>query len=64
VATLTETDGGVLLRARAERLDGMARLLASLDWPFVVRTPPELRAELRELAGRLAALADRSEQGH
>jgi predicted DNA-binding transcriptional regulator YafY len=64
VATLTEADGGVLLRARAERLDGMARLLASLDWPFVVRAPAELRAELRELAGRLAALADRSEQGH
>ncbi len=64
VATLTEADGGVLLRARAERLDGMARLLAGLDWPFVVRTPAELRAELRELAGRLSALADRSEEGH
>jgi predicted DNA-binding transcriptional regulator YafY len=63
VATLAETPGGVLLHARAERLDGMAHLLAGLEWPFVIRAPAELRTALRELAGALAALADREESG-
>jgi predicted DNA-binding transcriptional regulator YafY len=53
VGALTETDGGVLLRARAERLDGMARLLAGLGRPFDIRTPDELRTAVRELAGLL-----------
>lgn len=51
-------DGGVLLRARAERLDGMARLLAGLGAPLAVRRPDALRDELRELAQRLTAAAD------
>jgi predicted DNA-binding transcriptional regulator YafY len=51
--------GGVLLRAQAERLDGMARLLAGLGWPFVIREPAVLRTAVRDLAGRLAAQADR-----
>jgi predicted DNA-binding transcriptional regulator YafY len=53
VATLSETDGGVLLRARAERLDGMAQMLAGLGWPFAVHAPEELRGAVRALAGRL-----------
>ena len=57
LARLTEADGGVLMRAHAERLDGMARLLAGLEWPFEVRAPVELRAALREHALRLAAAA-------
>jgi predicted DNA-binding transcriptional regulator YafY len=59
VASLSEAEGGVLLRTRAERLDGMARLLAGLEWPFVVHTPDELRTALRELAATLTAAADR-----
>jgi predicted DNA-binding transcriptional regulator YafY len=59
VAELEEREGGVLLRARAERLDGMAQMLAGLGWPFVVVRPPELRDAVRELAARLAADADR-----
>jgi predicted DNA-binding transcriptional regulator YafY len=54
---LTETDGGVLLRMRVETLDYMARLLADLGWPFVVRRPDELRAAVSELADRLRAYA-------
>jgi predicted DNA-binding transcriptional regulator YafY len=50
---LTEVDGGVRLDARAERLDGMARMLAGLDWSFTVERPAELRTELRALAERL-----------
>jgi predicted DNA-binding transcriptional regulator YafY len=53
VATLSETDGGVLMRARAERLDGMAQMLAGLGWPFAVHAPPELREAVRALARRL-----------
>ncbi|MEV6976346.1 YafY family protein [Kitasatospora sp. NPDC093806] len=52
--TVTATDDGrVLLRARAERLDGMAVMLAGLGWPFTVRRPAELREEVRALAARL-----------
>ncbi len=56
-ATLTETPEGVLLEARAERLDGMAQLLAGLGRPFTVITPDELRVELRALAARLVEAA-------
>jgi hypothetical protein len=45
--------------ARAERLEGMARLLASLEWPCTIRRPDELRDALGELAERLAAMAER-----
>lgn len=59
VATLAETGGGVLLTARAERLDGMARMLAGLGFPFTVRRPDELRGHVRDLARTLAEQADR-----
>jgi predicted DNA-binding transcriptional regulator YafY len=59
VGELEDAPGGVLLRARAERLDGMARMLAGLGWPFTVRRPDELRAAVRELAGSLEACAAR-----
>jgi predicted DNA-binding transcriptional regulator YafY len=57
VATLTQVDGGVLVSARAERLDGMAAMLAGLGWPFTVREPDELRDEVAALAGRLTRWA-------
>ncbi|MBB4663546.1 helix-turn-helix transcriptional regulator [Conexibacter arvalis] len=56
-AELEPREDGVLLRARAERLDGMARLLAGLGAPLRVIGPPELRDELARLADRLAAAA-------
>ncbi|MEV4483792.1 helix-turn-helix transcriptional regulator [Micromonospora coxensis] len=59
VAELTEVPGGVLLRARAERLDGMAQLLAGLGWPFTVRHPDALRDAVRAHATRLATWATR-----
>jgi predicted DNA-binding transcriptional regulator YafY len=59
VAELEEQAEGVLMRARAERLDGMAQMLAGLGWPFVVRHPAELRDAVRALAARLATQADR-----
>ncbi|GGW30902.1 transcriptional regulator [Streptomyces lucensis JCM 4490] len=62
-ATLTARPDGVLMRARAERLDGMAHLLASLEWPFTIHRPDELRQSLKDLAARLAATADRAPGG-
>ncbi|RCV55443.1 helix-turn-helix transcriptional regulator [Marinitenerispora sediminis] len=57
VATLAETSDGVVLRARAESLAGVARMLAGTGLPFEVRRPDELRTELAALAARLAAAA-------
>lgn len=59
VGQLSEVDDGVLLRCRAERLDGMAQMLAGLGFRCTVREPAALRDELRALAARLAADADR-----
>ena len=45
---------------RAERLDWVPPLLASLDRPFLVERPDELRELIVALAGRLAASAHRN----
>lgn len=59
VGRLSEHADGVLLQARAERLDGMARMLAGLGWDFEVVGPPALRDEVVALADRLCASAVR-----
>ncbi|WP_213454273.1 helix-turn-helix transcriptional regulator [Rhizomonospora bruguierae] len=59
LVTLTETADGVLLRTRAQSLDGMAQMLASLGWPFTILRPDQLRAALARHAERLAAIAAR-----
>jgi predicted DNA-binding transcriptional regulator YafY len=56
---LTEVPGGVRLRARVDRLDGMARTLAGFGWDFTVEQPPALRTEVRDLGDRLRASAER-----
>jgi predicted DNA-binding transcriptional regulator YafY len=53
MATLTEVDGGVLVSLRAERLDGVALMLAGLGWRFEIRRPEELRDAVRSLAATL-----------
>jgi predicted DNA-binding transcriptional regulator YafY len=58
--TLTADTAGVVMHAQAERLDGMAHLLASLEWPFTIRRPGELRQALKNLAGQLTAAAERA----
>ncbi|SCF31972.1 helix-turn-helix transcriptional regulator [Micromonospora mirobrigensis] len=60
VAELTVVRDGVLLRGRAENLDGMAQLLAGLGWPFTVLAPDALRTAVRAYAGRLAGWAERT----
>ncbi|GIG23805.1 helix-turn-helix transcriptional regulator [Cellulomonas denverensis] len=54
---LTEHPGGVLWETRAERLDGMARVIAGLGWGFEVLAPAELRGKLVALAERVRGCA-------
>jgi predicted DNA-binding transcriptional regulator YafY len=62
VAELTQTDHGLLMRCRAERLDGMAQMLAGLGRPFTVLAPHELRPAVAEYAARLAEWSARTAQ--
>jgi predicted DNA-binding transcriptional regulator YafY len=55
--TLEPADDGTLLRFSADDLDWAAAFLAGLECDLVVLRPPQLRASLRALAGRLRAAA-------
>jgi len=57
LAELGEAEGGTLLKMRVDSLDWMAGTLASLGCGFTILAPEELRASVRELASRLAAVA-------
>lgn len=57
---LSEHEDGVLLQTRAERLDGMAGLLAGLGCDFEVVGPDALRDEVLTLSERLRACAGTS----
>jgi predicted DNA-binding transcriptional regulator YafY len=54
-------NGGGLLHVDVEDLPWMARLLASLDFPFIVLRPLELRDVLRQHAHRLVCYMERTE---
>jgi predicted DNA-binding transcriptional regulator YafY len=56
---LSEHADGTLLRVRAEKLGGMAQMLAGLGFPFTVIAPDALRDEIAALAERLQASAAR-----
>jgi len=58
VATLAETEGGVLLTGRSEHRPGLAAMLAGLGWPFTVRRPAALVTEVRALSDRLRAWSE------
>jgi predicted DNA-binding transcriptional regulator YafY len=58
MGTVDPVPGGARLTCRAERLDGMAQVLAGLGWDFTVIRPDELRAEVAVIGRRLIALAD------
>ena len=60
---LEQTEGGTLLRCPTRDLRWMARVLAGLDCPFVVRRPDELREALERRAEEISALAKRAEKG-
>ena len=52
-----ETGPWLRVELRAEQLDWLPAVLASLDRPFVIERPDELRGLVTALAGRLAASA-------
>jgi predicted DNA-binding transcriptional regulator YafY len=58
--SLQETPQGVVMISSTSDLGWMARVLAGLSFPFVVRKPPELRESLRSLAAEIVALAQRA----
>ena len=61
VASLEETDQGVMMRCSVGNLGWLAEgILTRLDWPFTIVQPPELRDELRKLAARLEHMAARN----
>ncbi|WP_076435358.1 helix-turn-helix transcriptional regulator [Microbispora rosea] len=53
-------EGWLRVEVRAERLDWLPAVLASLDRPFVIERPDELRDLVAALADRLAASARRT----
>ena len=59
VAILEQETDGVALRTYVADLQWIAYVLAGLRCPFIVRNPPELRAELRTLAENIVAMAER-----
>jgi len=61
LAELTPHEDGTRLSLQADSLDWVAGLLASLGAEFRVVRPPELRAAVAALAGRLAATVGRSD---
>jgi predicted DNA-binding transcriptional regulator YafY len=64
VGSLTAVEDGVLFQTRAERLDGMAQLLAGLGWPFAIRKPDDLRTAVRDLASALTTYVDHPGAAH
>jgi predicted DNA-binding transcriptional regulator YafY len=58
LATLEQTPEGVSMRCYVESLTWTARTLAGLGVPLLVRQPPELRDELRQLAAQIAEMAE------
>jgi predicted DNA-binding transcriptional regulator YafY len=57
---LSATPDGTLFESDVENLDGQARYLVSLNLPFVVLHPPELRDALRRLADQIVEIASAS----
>ena len=62
-ANFVEADGGILLRTEVDDLERLARDLAGLGVPLVIRQPPALRTALRRYALALARAVRRSEAG-
>ncbi|MGH2517388.1 MAG: helix-turn-helix transcriptional regulator [Ktedonobacterales bacterium] len=58
---LEETLDGLLFRCYSQELEWVAHFLVGLGCPVAVRKPPELRTALRELAARVATMAEACE---
>ena len=55
-----QTERWLHVELRAERLDWLPPVLASLDLPFIIERPDDLRGLVTALADRLAVSARRS----
>jgi predicted DNA-binding transcriptional regulator YafY len=53
IGMFEQVEEGVLLRSNTDHIAWFARQLASVPFDFEVRSPPELKAEVRNLAQRL-----------
>jgi len=56
--SLTATPTGTLFQWQFDNLDSQARYLMSLNIPFVIHHPPELREALRRLAEQMVQIAN------
>ena len=54
---LSATPTGVLFQSHVDELEGQARYLMSLNLPFVIHHPPELREALLRLGERMVQIA-------
>jgi hypothetical protein len=54
---LSPTPTGVLLQDQYDDIEGMARYLMTLNLPFVIHHPPELREALLRLGERMVQMA-------
>jgi predicted DNA-binding transcriptional regulator YafY len=63
MAALVQTANGVKFTCYVEDLEWLAVILVELGCPFVVRQPAELRIILRQLAQRIATMAERTDGG-
>ena len=54
---LSATPSGVLFQSHTDELEGQARYLMSLNLPFVIHHPPELRAALLRVAEQMVQIA-------
>ena len=54
---LSATPTGVLFQSHVDELEGQARYLMSLNLPFVIHHPPELREALLHLAEQMVQIA-------
>lgn len=59
IGTLEQVPNGILLRSYVEHLDWIAYKLVGLGCPLTIYQPPELCDTLRQLAQRIAMLAER-----
>jgi predicted DNA-binding transcriptional regulator YafY len=61
--TLTPTPTGVLLQDQYDDMESMARYLMTLNLPFVIHQPPELREALLRLGERMIQIASTTPTG-
>ena len=59
LATLEQTQEGVLFHCYVSNLDWIAQVLVGLPCPIIIRQPSELREAMRRLAVKIVAIAER-----